>query len=229
MRAALLPTPVIVATLLAGCGAGPETPASTTSESPPAPAASLREPAPISTPPPTPAAEPPPTDEPLEEIPPELAARIPPDEEIDRMVREAQSAYAAHRAVYDAAARTGFRDAELVDELFATASGDTLDALQGEATAIAQAERVVDGAAQIVGSELYSLVLPDENGDGLAVVLEVCLLIEGTLRESDGTVVLELGGEPVHAHVRLVDHAGSWLLVTQRVQDTPCPPALNPP
>jgi len=154
---------------------------------------------------------------------------MPPEEQVDGMVEEAEAAYLAHRAAYDAAARTGFTDADLVDELFATATGDVLDALMAEATALAEAGRVVDGRAEVLGTGLYSLVVPEEDGTGLGVVLDVCVHIEGALEESDGTLVYDLDGDPVHVIVHVTRDEGRWLVATQSAQEGPCPEGLSRP
>lgn len=208
--------------VLAGCGSGPEPPRQPPSPTP-TPSASLSsEPPPAPQPEPDTAADPegPP-------LPPELAARMPPEEQIDGLVLEAEAAYLDHRAAYDAAASTGFSDPDLVDDLFATATGVVREALEVEAAALAEAGRVVDGRAVVLGMELYSLVVPEEDGTGLGVALDVCLHIEGALEESDGTVVYELDGDPVHLVVRLTDHEGVWLVATQSVQEGPCPEGLS--
>ncbi len=213
------PAVVVAAVLaLAGCSAPAEVPRQTPTPVPdPSPSTER------STPARTEAAT---TGEPT--LPPELAARMPPEEEIDGLVLEAEAAYLGHRAAYDAAARAGFSDPELVDKLFTTATGDVLDALHAEAAALAETGRVVDGGAEVLGMELSSLVVPQEDGTGFGVALDVCLHIEGALEESDGTVVYELDGEPVHLVVRLTDHEGIWLVATQSVQEGPCPEGLGP-
>lgn len=212
---------VVAALVLSGCSPGAE-PAR---EAPTPASAPSRSDAPTTTPEPEPPeAEPPagPT------LPPELAARMPPEEEIDGMVAEAEAAYLTHRAAYDAAASTGFSDPDLVGKLFATATGDVRESLEVEAAALAETGRVVDGRAEVLGMELSSLAVPEEDGTGLGVTFDVCLHIEGALEESDGTVVYELDGDPVHVVVRLTDHEGRWLLVTQSAQDGPCPEGLGP-
>ncbi|PYG01722.1 hypothetical protein SAMN05216184_101186 [Georgenia satyanarayanai] len=217
------PATVMVTALvlvLAGCGPGPEPP-----REPPSP-----------TPSPSRSAEPPTTPQPDPDtaapegptLPPELAARMPPEEEIDGLVLEAEAAYVDHRAAYDAAARTGFTDPDLVEELVATATGDVREALEVEAAAIAEAGRLVDGGAEVLGMELHSLLVPEADGTGFGVALDVCLRIEGALEESDGTVVYELDGDPVHLVVRLTDHEGTWLVASQSVQEGPCPEGLGP-
>lgn len=214
-------TVIALVLVLAGCGPGPEP-----SREPPSPTPSTSL---SSEPPTTPQPEPDSAADPQgPPLPPELAERMPPEEQIDGLVLEAETAYRDHRAAYDAAARTGFSDPDLVDKLFATATGDVREALEVEAAALAEAGRVVDGRAEVLGMELYSLVVPEEDGTGLGVALDVCLHIEGALEESDGTVVYELDGEPVHLVVRLTDHEGIWLVSTQSVQDGPCPEGLRP-
>ena len=94
--------------------------------------------------------------------------------------------------------------------------------------AVLALRQVVDGEAQVVGMDLYSLVVPEEDGTGFGVVLDVCLHLEGALQESDGTVVLELDGEPIYVVVRVIDR-GTWLVATQSVQDGPCPEGLPRP
>ncbi|MBD8060914.1 hypothetical protein [Oceanitalea stevensii] len=214
-------TVIALVLVLAGCGPGPEPPSE-----PPSPTSS-----------PSLSVEPPTTPQPEPDtaagpegptLPPELAARMPPEEEIDGLVLEAEAAYVDHRAAYDAAASTGFTDPDLVETLFATATGDVLDALEAEATALAGVGRVVDGRAEVLGTELHSLLVPEEDGTGFGVALGVCLHIEGALEESDGSVVYELDGEPVHLVVRLTVHEGTWRVATQSVQEGPCPEGLGP-
>lgn len=206
-----------VALVLAGCGPGQD---------------SARE---------TPRTEPPTTPEPEREpeteqstdasehptLPPDLAARMPPEEEIDGLVLEAEAAYVDHRAAYDAAARTGFTDPELVEELLATATGDVREALLVEAASLAEAGRVVDGRAEVLGMELYSLVVPEEDGGALGIAFDACVHIEGALEEGDGTVVYDLDGDPVHLLVRLTEGEGTWLVETQSAQEGPCPEGLG--
>lgn len=221
MRAALVPVTALAVLALAACASGDEP-----AREPPTAATSTAAATSATT-------EPPVTPEPATPegptLPPELAARMPPEDEVDGMVEEAKAAYLAHRAAYDAAARTGFSDTDLVDTLFATATGDVLAALEQEASAIAGAGQVVDGHAEVLGMELYSLVVPEEDGSGLGVVLDVCLHIEGDLEESDGTVVHTLDGDPVLVVVSLTDHGGRWMLTTQAVQEGPCPEGLRRP
>ncbi len=95
--------------------------------------------------------------------------------------------------------------------------------------AIAAAGQVLDADAEILGTELYSLVVPESDEAGLGVVLEVCLAMDGVVEDAAGTVVLDLAGEPVHLLVRLVDSEGQWLLVQQHTQGSRCPKALTGP
>lgn len=212
--------------VLAGCSPGAE----------PAPEAptSASTPSPQGGPTTTPEVQPePPEPEPSAPegptLPPELAARMPPEEEIDRMIEEAEAAYVAHHAAYDAAARTGFTDPDLVERLFATVTGDARVALQEEVMALTEARQVVNGYTKVLGTELYSLVVPEEMGAGLGVALDACLHMEGAVEDSDGTEVHSLDGEPLHVAVRLLDHDGTWLLATQLVQEAPCPEGLTRP
>lgn len=229
MRAAthLVPAVVAGALILSACGGDDDAPAAhdplpkptptTPASSPAAPsptATAVREPSPSTV---------------GEELPAEYAARMPPEEEIDGLVREAEAAYVAHRAAYDDAARTGFTDPGLTEELVATTSGEARAALEQEVAAIAAAGQVLDAGAEILGTELYSLVVPESDEAGLGVVLEVCLAMDGVVEDAAGTVVLDLAGEPVHLLVRLVDSEGQWLLVQQHTQGSRCPKALTGP
>lgn len=162
-------------------------------------------------------------------LPPELAARMPSEEEIEGMVEDAQAAYRDHRTAYDAAARTGFTDPRLVDALTATVSGDALDAVRGEAAQIADTGMVVDGGSQVRGTGVHSLVVPEEDGQLPSIVLDVCVVFAGTLEEGDGTVVRELDGDPFYAVVGMTAHDGRWLVSSQRVEDDPCPEGLTRP
>lgn len=159
-------------------------------------------------------------------VPPELAL-MPPDEEVDRMVADAEEAYRAHWAAYDAAARTGFADPTHLDPLLASAGEDTLEALRLQVAAIGDTGRVVEGETAVVGLELYALNPPEEDRPGLGVLFDACVRTQGVLRESDGTAVRELSGaEPEFVRARLVDHEGSWLLVSQVLQGGACPDGL---
>ncbi|WP_454085219.1 hypothetical protein [Georgenia sp. Marseille-Q6866] len=210
-----------VALVLAGCSPGQESARESSSGRPSASGS----PEPLATPEPEPEPDSAAPEGPT--LPAELAARMPPEEEIDGMVLEAEAAYVAHRAAYDAAARTGFSDRELVEELFATATGDVLEAIEAEAAALAEVGRVVNGRAEVLGMELYSLVVPETDDAGLGITFDACVHIEGALEESDGTVVYGLDGDPLHLVVRLTDHDGAWLVATQSAQDGPCPEHLS--
>lgn len=210
-----------VALVLAGCSPGQES----ARESPPAPPSARPSSEPTATPEPEPSESSAALEGPT--LPPELAARMPPEEEIDGMILEAEAAYVAHRAVYDAAASTGFTDPGLVEELFATATGDVRALLEVEAAAFAEEGRVIDGRGEVLGMELYSLIVPEEDGTGLGINFDVCVHIEGAVKEADGTVVYGLDGDPVRLVVRLTDHGGAWLVASQSVQEGPCPEHLS--
>lgn len=214
-----------VALVLAGCSPGREPVRESASGTPSASASASPEP--LTAPEPEPEPEPDPAAPEGPTLPPELAARMPPEEEIDGMVLAAEAAYVAHRAAYDAAARTGFTDPELVEELFATATGDVLEAIEAEAAALVEVGRVVNGGAKVLGMELYSLVVPETDDAGLGITFDACVHIEGALEESDGTVAYGLDGDPVHLVVRLTDHDGDWLVANQSAQEGPCPEHLS--
>lgn len=215
---------VIVLVGLAACGsdpaaddAAPSTAATTTTRA--------------ATPSPEPAPSPTPSKEETawEDMPSDLAARLPSEAEFDQLVREAEDAYRVHRATYDATAATGFTDAELVAELMAGAGWRTLESLEAEAAAIADAGHVVDGATDVVGMELFGFSPPEDGWPGLGLVFDVCLDVHGTLHERDGTVVREIGsGERAHLQARLMEHEGGWLLMEQAEQEGPCPEHLSP-
>lgn len=160
-------------------------------------------------------------------VPPDMAW-LPPDEELDRLVAEAEQAYRAHWASYDAAIGTGFGDPELLEELLASADEATLEALYLQIAAIAGTGRFVEGGSQVVGIEHVALDPPAHDGAGLGVVFDTCVDTRATLKESDGTVVRELAGpEPRFLRVRLVEHADTWLVTSQTQHDESCPELLS--
>lgn len=178
-------------------------------------------PATTSSPAPTPSA---PVESQPPELPAEYASRMPSEEDLDRMVLEAQEAYRAHRAAYDAAARTGFTDPDLVEAAMAGAGGDMLDLLSREAAGLAEAGQVVEGGTEVLGMEVAWLSPPGEDGLGLQVVLDACVLVSGVLKDPDGTVARDLTAtEPLYVQPRLVHHDGGWVLHNQLQQEGPCP------
>lgn len=218
-------TAAVLVLAIAGCGVDP----ADDGAGPTPQAGSSSAPTATATPPPEPAATPASAVEQQRDtyVPPELAL-MPPDEVVDQLVADAEKAYRAHWGAYDAAARTGFTDTELVDALLASAAEDTLESLHLQVAAIAETGRVVDGDNDVVGMAFYAVNPPQEDGPGLGVLFDVCVRTWGVLREEDGTAVRELvGADPAFVRARLVDHDGVWLLVNQVLQDGPCPDALT--
>lgn len=164
-----------------------------------------------------------------EDLPPELAAAFPETEvEMDELVLAAEEAYRAHRALYDAAAATGFTDPALVEELRAGAGRRTREYLEAEMAAVADAGYTVDGGAEVRGVEVFGISPPTEDWPGIGVVLDVCLEVSGTVRDRDGTAVHEVtGGQRELLRVRLMAEGDGWLVVEQTQQEGPCPPHLD--
>ncbi len=170
-----------------------------------------------------------PTESAVPELPPEYASRMPSEDEVDRMVQQAEEAYRAHRAAYDAAARTGFTDAALVEAAMAGTAGDMRELLMRESAGIAEAGQVVDGGTEVLGMEVAWLSPPAQDGLGLQVVFDACVLVRGVLKDADGTVVQDLtAAEPYYVQPVLADEDGAWVLHSQLQQEGPCPEHLHP-
>ncbi|TNC17225.1 hypothetical protein FHE66_11140 [Georgenia sp. 311] len=156
------------------------------------------------------------------------AARMPPEEEVDAMVLDAADAYLAHRAAYDAAARTGFADAQLLEAALEGTDGSMRDLLERESASLAEAGHVVEGGTEVLGMEVAWLGPPTADGGGLQVVFDACVLVRGVLRAPDGSVARDLtAADAVYVQPRLVHVDGGWVLHEQLQQAGPCPGDLT--
>lgn len=152
---------------------------------------------------------------------------LPPDEELDRLVAQAEHAYRAHWASYDAAIRAGFGDPELTEALLASAGEATLEALYLQVAAIGDTGRFVEGGSTVLGMAHVGLDPPAADGESPGMLFDTCVDTRATLKERDGTTVRELSGpEPSFLRVRLVQRSGTWLVTSQTQHGTPCPELL---
>src|SRR5690625_577603 len=152
---------------------------------------------------------------------------LPPDEELDRLVAQAEHAYRAHWARYDAAIRAGFGDPELTEALLASAGGATLEALYLQVAAIGDTGRFVEGGSAVLGTAHAGLDPPAAAAARPGLLLDTCLPTPATLKQRDGTTVRELSGpEPRFLRVRLVQRSGTWLVTSQTQHGSPCPELL---
>lgn len=232
LRAALVSTVVMV---VVGCSAQPPPEGAVATGSSTRPVSPVEATAPPEATPPAdtgpPTTEPSPPDSPSppgspspdDSQPPEFDW-VPPEEEIDRMAIEAEAAYRAHLAAYDAAALTGFTDPALLEDLLATAGGNTLESLRLQADVLAGTGRTVHGDSEVLRMEPIGLDPPVPGGWGISVGFDACVIIAGVVLEADGTVARLLDREaPQFVRVMVADDDGDWLVVSQLGIEGPCP------
>lgn len=216
--AAMAAAAVVAGVLLAGCTGGGAPPPATPPATPTAPSTST-----APEPPPSGMADAAPS---ATYVPPDMAW-LPPEDEVDRLVGQAEQAYRAHWSSYDAAIRTGFADPDLLETLLASAAEATLEALYLQVAAIGDTGRFVEGGSEVLGMAHVGMDPPTTDGEPPGIVFDTCVHTRATLKEHDGTTVRELSApEPNFLRVQLVARAGAWLVTSQTQHGEPCPELL---